>query len=137
MAKISNFAKQNKVEIKEYNIIYKAIEDVEAIIKGMMAPKFEERITGMAEVRALFKISSIGTIAGSYVLEGKIVRNGIVKVYRKDKVIFEGKIGTLKREKNDVREVAAGYECGIKVDGFNEIQVGDKIECSVNEEIKM
>ena len=135
MSKISNYAKQNKVEIREYDIIYKAIEDIERLAKSMMTPKFEEKVVGHAEVRALFKISSIGTVAGSYVLDGKIVRGAIVRILRNDDQIFEGKIATLKREKDDAKEVSAGYECGIKVENFNEIQVGDKIECVVKEQI--
>ena len=135
LAKISNFAKQNKVEIQEYNIIYKAIEEIEKQLKAMMAPKYIEKIVGHAEVRALFKISSVGTIAGCYILDGKAVRNAEVKVYRKDNVIFEGKIATLKREKDDAKEVASGYECGIKIDGFNDIEEGDIIECIVKEQI--
>ena len=135
MTKIANFAKQNKVEIRQYDIIYKAIEEIEKLMKTMMAPKFEEKVVGHAEVRALFKISSVGTIAGSYVLDGKIVRNSEVKVYRKDNVIFEGKLATLKREKDDVKEVAAGYECGIKIDSFNDIAEGDVIECIVKQQI--
>ena len=137
LSKISNFAKQNKVEIKEYNIIYRAIEDIEKVMKSMMAPKYEEKIMGHAEVRALFKISSIGTIAGCYVLDGKIVRNSEVKITRKDNIIFEGKIATLKREKDDVKEVAAGYECGIKIDNFNDIIEGDIIECIVKQQINL
>ena len=137
LAKISNFAKQNKVEIKEYNIIYRAIEDIEKIMKSMMAPKYEEKVVGHAEVRALFKISSIGTIAGCYVLDGKIVRNAEVIVTRKDDIIFEGKIATLKREKDDVKEVAAGYECGIKIENFNDIVEGDIIECIVKQQINL
>lgn len=136
LSKIMNFAKQNKVEIKEYKIIYKAIEDTEAIIKSMMAPKFEEKVAGHAEVRALFKISSVGTIAGCYVTDGKIVRSGLVKILRKDKVVFEGKIATLKREKNDAKEVASGFECGIRIENFNDIEEGDVLECSVKEQIK-
>lgn len=135
MAKISNFAKQNKVEIKEYDIIYKAIEDIEKLAKSMMTPKFEEVVVGHAEVRALFKISSVGTIAGSYCLDGKIVRNGLVKVYRNNEVVFEGKIATLKRGKDDAKEVASGYECGIKIDGYNEVEVGDVIECIIKQQI--
>ncbi len=136
LAKISNFAKQNKVEIKQFDIIYKAIEDIEAVIKGMMAPKFQEVVSGHAQVRALFKISAIGTIAGCYVLDGKIVRNSTVRVLRGDNTLFEGKIATLKREKNDVKEVASGYECGIKIEGFNDIEVDDILECVVKEQIK-
>lgn len=133
--KISNFAKQNKVEILEYDIIYKAIEDVEKIIKSMMKPKFEEHIVGHAEVRALFKISSIGTIAGSYVTDGKIVKNSIVKVYRKNEVVYEGKISSVKREKDDVKEVSFGFECGIKIENFNDVLEGDILECIIKEQI--
>ena len=136
MSKISNFAKQNKVEIYEYNIIYNAIEDVERIMKNLMAPKFETKVVGHAEVRALFKISSVGTIAGCYVLDGKIVKNGEVRVLRKDNVVYEGKIATLKREKDDVKEVASGYECGIKIDGFNDVLESDILECLVKEQVK-
>ena len=136
LSKISNFAKQNKVEILEYDIIYKAIEDIEKLVKSMMAPKFVEKICGHAEVRALFKISSVGTIAGSYVLDGKIVRNSAVKVYRNEKIIFEGKLATLKREKDDAKEVNAGFECGIKIASFNDVEVGDIIECVVEEQIQ-
>ncbi len=135
LAKISNFAKQNKVEIREYDIIYKAIEDIEKLAKSMMAPKYEEVVVGHAEVRALFKISSVGTIAGCYCLDGKIVRNSLVKIYRGKDVVFEGKIATLKREKDDVKEVASGYECGIKVENFNDVLVGDTIECIVKQQI--
>ncbi len=135
LGKISTYAKQNKVEIREYDIIYKAIEDIEKLAKSMMAPKFEEKVVGHAEVRALFKISSVGTIAGSYVTDGKIVRNSSVKVSRGGKEIFAGKIATLKRGKDDAKEVAAGYECGIKIDGFNDVQEGDIIECIVKEQI--
>ena len=135
LGKISTFAKQNKVEIRQYDIIYKAIEDIEKLAKSMMAPKFEEKVVGHAEVRALFKISSIGTIAGSYVTDGKIVRNSSVKVSRAGKEVFAGKIATLKRGKDDAKEVAAGYECGIKIDEFNDVQEGDIIECIVKEQI--
>ena len=128
-------AEHNKVEIRLYSIIYEALDDVERAIKGMVAPKYEEKVVGHAEVRMLFKISSIGTVAGCRVLDGKIVRNGLVKVLRKDNVIFEGKIATLKKEKDDAKEVLAGFECGIKVDGFNDILEGDIIECSVKEKI--
>ncbi len=135
--KIENFAKQNKVEIKNYNIIYKAIEDVELMLKAQMAPKYEEKVVGHAEVRALFKISSIGTIAGCYVLDGKIIRNSEVRVLRNNSVVYEGKIATLKREKDDAKEVLANFECGIKIDGFNDVMEKDIIECVVKEQIKL
>ena len=137
LTKISNFAKQNKVEIKEYNIIYKAIEDVEKLLKSMMAPKFEEKVVGHAEVRALFKISSVGTIAGCYILDGKVVRNAETKIFRSGEVIFEGKIATLKRGKDDAKEVASGFECGIKIENFNDILEGDIIECIIKQQINL
>ncbi len=137
LTKISNFAKQNKVDIKEYNIIYKAIEDIEKLLKTMMSPKYEEKVVGHAEVRALFKISSVGTIAGCYVLDGKIVRGAETKISRAGEVVFTGKIATLKRNKDDVKEVASGFECGIKIDGFNEIAEGDIIECIVKQQINL
>ena len=135
MSKISNFAKQNKVEIREYDIIYRAIEDIEKLAKSMMTPKYEEKVVGHAEVRAIFRISSVGVIAGSYVLDGKIQRGALVKVYREENVIFESKIASLKREKDEAKEVQSGYECGIKIDNFNDVQVGDEIECIVKEQI--
>ena len=135
--KAASLAEHNKVEIRNYSIIYEALDDVERAIKGMQAPKYEEKVTGHAEVRMLFKISSVGTIAGSRVIDGKIVRNGAVKVLRNDKVIFEGKIASLKREKDEAKEVASGFECGIKVDGFNDILEGDIIECIVKERIEI
>ena len=135
MSKISNFAKQNKVEIREYDIIYRAIEDIEKLAKSMMTPKFEEKVIGHAEVRAVFRISSVGNIAGSYVLDGKIQRGAIAKVYRGEEVICDSKIASLKREKDEAKEVASGFECGIKIDNFNDIQVGDRIECIIKEQI--
>ncbi len=137
LTKISNFAKQNKVEIREYDIIYKAIEDVEKLLKSMMAPKYEEKVVGHAEVRALFKISSVGTIAGCYVLDGKVVRGAETKITRAGEVIFEGKIATLKRGKDDAKEVQSNFECGIKIENFNDVQEGDIIECIVKQQINL
>ncbi len=135
--KALSLAEHSGVEIRQYSIIYEALDDVEHAIKGMAAPKYEEKVVGHAEVRMLFKISSIGTVAGCRVLDGKIVRNGLVKVLRKDNVVFEGKIATLKKEKDDAKEVLSGFECGIKIDGFNDILEGDIIECSVREKIQI
>ena len=101
----------------------------------MQAPKYEERVTGHAEVRMLFKISSVGTVAGCRVVDDKIVRNGSVRVLRNNKIVYEGKIASLKREKDEAREVAFGFECGIKIDGFNDILENDIIECVVKERI--
>ncbi len=116
------------VEIKLYNVIYNAIEDVEAAMKGMLDPIFEEQITGHVEVRQIFKASGVGNIAGSLVQDGVIKKDSSVRVFRGEELLFEGKLGSLKRYKDDVKEAKAGYECGIVVDGFDKFQEGDIIE---------
>ncbi len=131
------FAKKNKITTKSYNVIYEAIDDMTKEMKKLMAPKFAERITGHAEVRALFKISSVGTIAGCMVVDGKVQRNCDVRVIRNGEVIHTSKISTLRRGKDDAKEVATGFECGIKVDGFNDIEAGDILECAVQEQINL
>ena len=129
-------AEKEKVQINLYSVIYNAIDDVEAALKGMLKPKYKEVIQGTAEVRQVFKITNSGMVAGCYVLEGKIVRNSGVRVLRDNVVIHEGKLFSLKRMKDDAREVAEGYECGVQVEDYNDIKVGDKIESFVLEEIK-
>lgn len=109
---------------------------MEAALKGMLAPKLKETLTGKCEVRQTFNITGVGTIAGCYVTDGKIVRGGKLRIYREDIMICEGGVKQLKRFKDDVKEVAKGYECGCSIDGFNEIRVGDIIECYVTEEVK-
>ena len=127
---------QNKgVEIRLYNVIYAVIEDIEAALKGMLDPVYEEVVIGEAEVRSIFKVSSIGTIAGSYVTNGAIERTSLVRVIRDGVVIYEGKIGSLRRFKDDVKEVKQGYECGITIENYNDIKEGDIIEASVMKEI--
>jgi translation initiation factor IF-2 len=121
-------AAQEKVDIRLYKVIYKAIEDVQAAMTGMLAPKMEEKVTGHAEVRQLFKASGIGTIAGSYVLDGTITRGCQVRITREGKQIFEGNLASLKRFKDDVKEVRSGYECGLVFEEFNELQEGDLVE---------
>lgn len=133
-AQISDMAKDEGVEIRLYNIIYKLQEDIERAVKGLLDPVFEEKITGQAEVRETFKVSKVGTIAGSYVTSGSIVRNGSVRLIRNQIVIYTGRIAGLRRFKDDVREVKAGYECGITIENYNDIKVGDVIECFVMEE---
>ena len=133
-SQISDLAKEKNVEIRLYNIIYKLQEDIEKAAKGMLDPVFEEKITGEAEVRELFKISRIGTIAGSMVTKGSIVRGGTIRVIRDSIVIYTGKIAGLRRFKEDVKEVKEGYDCGITVEHFNDIKVGDRLECFVMEE---
>ncbi|QUW21881.1 translation initiation factor IF-2 [Sporosarcina sp. Marseille-Q4063] len=124
------------VDIRQHRVIYQVIEEIESAMKGMLDPEFEEKVVGQAEVRETFVVSKIGTIAGSYVTEGKIVRDAGVRVIRDSIVIFEGELDALKRFKDDVREVARGYECGITVKNFNDIKEGDIIEAFVMEEIK-
>ena len=129
-------AEKEGVEIKTYSIIYNAIEDVEAAMKGMLDPVFQEVIIGNAEVRQTFKVSNVGTIAGCYVLDGKIARNSTVRVIRENIVIHEGKLVSLKRFKDDAKEVAKGYECGIQIENYNDIKEGDIIEAHIMEEVK-
>lgn len=128
-------ADREGVDIRLYSIIYNAIEDVTAAMKGMLAPKFKEEITGHAEIRHIFKIPSVGSIAGSYVTDGKIARNSSVRLIRDGIVVLDGKISSLKREKDDAKEVNEGYECGIGLEKFNDIKLGDIIEAYVMEEI--
>ena len=129
-------AERSGVDIKLYRVIYEAIEDVERALKGMLAPKFTEVYMGKAEVREVFKISGVGQVAGCYVTEGKIIRNGKLRIYRDDVMICEGNVNQLKRFKDDVKEVAQGFECGISIEKFNDIKVGDFIESYQVEENK-
>ena len=122
-------AEKAKVDLRLYSVIYDAINDVEAAMNGMLTPKYKEVVHGTAEVRHVFKVTNAGTIAGSYVKSGKIVRNTMARLMRNDELICEAKIESLKREKDDAREVAEGYECGIKLEKFNDIKEGDILEC--------
>ena len=128
-------AEKSGVDIKLYRIIYEAIEDVEKALKGMLAPKYKETYMGKAEVRNTFNISGVGMVAGCYVKEGKIVRNGKLRIYRNDIMICEGNVLQLKRFKDDVKEVAQGFECGISIEKFNDIKNDDFIECYLIEEV--
>ncbi len=125
----------SEVDIRLYRVIYDAIEDIEAAMKGMLAPKFQEQITGHIEIRTTFKVSGVGTIGGAYVTDGKVHRNSLVRVVRDGIVIHEGELGSLKRFKDDVKEVASGYECGVSIEKFNDIKEGDVIEAYVMEQI--
>ena len=129
-------AEAEKVDVRLHRIIYKAIEEIEAAMKGMLDPEYEEKVIGQAEVRQTIKISKVGTIAGSYVTDGKITRNSGIRLIRQGIVIFEGELDTLKRFKDDVKEVAQGYECGITIKNFNDIKEEDVIEAYVMEEVK-
>lgn len=129
-------ADAEKVDVRLHRIIYKVIEEMEAAMKGMLDPEFEEKIIGQAEVRQTFKVSKVGTIAGSYVTDGKITRDSGIRVIRDGVVIFEGGIDALKRFKDDAKEVSQGYECGITIKNFNDIKEGDVIEAYVMEEVE-
>ncbi len=135
-AAVRETAKSKNVEIRLYNIIYKALEDIEKAMKGMLDPEFEEVVTGQAEVRDTFKISRIGTIAGCYVTDGSIKRDALVRVLRDGVVVYEGELASLKRFKDDAKEVRQGFECGIQIENFNDIKEGDLIEASIMKELK-
>ena len=129
-------AEKQGVEIKLYSVIYQALEDVEAAMNGLLDPIYEEKIIGNVEVRQTFRVSNVGTIAGGYVKDGKVERNAGVRVIRDNVVIHQGKLISLKRFKDDAKEVAKGFECGLQIENFNDIQIGDVIEVYVMEEVK-
>jgi translation initiation factor IF-2 len=128
-------AEREQVDMRLYNVIYKAIEDVEAAMKGMLDPVFEEKIIGHAIVRQLFKASGVGTIAGCFVTDGKIQRGCKARIQRAGEQIFEGSLASLKRMKDDVKEVAKGYECGMVFEEFNDLQEDDTIEAYIMVEV--
>ena len=130
-------SERDHVDMRMYRIIYDCIEEVEQAMKGMLAPKFKEVVIGHAEIRQIFKVSGVGNIAGAYVLDGKMQRNEKVRIVRDNIVIHEGDLATLKRFKDDVREVAAGYECGLSFERYNDIKEGDIVEAFVMEQIKV
>ncbi len=129
-------ADKEGVEIKQYSVIYDAINDVEAAMKGMLDPVYKEVVIGTAEIRQTFKVSNVGTIAGTYVLTGKVARNAGIRVIRDNIVIHDGKLISLKRFKDDVKEVDKGYECGLQIEGFNDLKEGDSLEVYVMEQVK-
>ncbi|OPX46222.1 translation initiation factor IF-2 [Ruminiclostridium hungatei] len=135
-ANVTEAAKNAEVDMRLYSVIYKAIEDVQAAMKGMLEPTYKEVVLGHIEIRQIFKVSGIGTIGGAYVTDGKVQRNSEVRVVREGIVIHEGKLASLKRFKDDVKEVVAGYECGVSVERFNDIKELDVIEAFVMEEVK-
>lgn len=130
-----SFAELEKVDIRLYRVIYNAIEDIEAAMKGMLDPEYEEKVIGHAEIRQTFKASGLGTIGGAYVLDGKMIRNCKVRIVRDGIVVYEGQLSSLKRFKDDVKEVHSGYECGLTFEKFNDIKEGDIVEAYIMEEI--
>lgn len=129
-------AQRAKVDVRMYRVIYDAINEIEAALKGMLAPKYQEVVIGHAEVRQTYKVSAIGTIAGCYVKDGKVTRDAQVRVLRDNIVLHQGTVGSLQRFKDSVKEVTSGYECGMSIDRFNDIKEGDVFECFAMEEIK-
>ncbi|HBE10188.1 MAG TPA: translation initiation factor IF-2, partial [Lachnospiraceae bacterium] len=128
-AQAKALADQEKVDVRLYRVIYNAIDDIESAMKGMLDPIYEEKVIGHVEVRQTYKASGIGTIAGSYVLDGIVQRGCSARITRDGEQIFDGKLASLKRFKDDVKEVKAGFECGLVFEGFNDIKVDDQIEC--------
>ena len=129
-------ADREKVDIRLYRVIYNAIEDIEKAMKGLLAPTFKENILGRAQVRQTFRVSGVGVIAGCYVIEGRIQRNAQVRLLRDNVIVYEGRIDSLKRFKDDAREVAAGFECGIGLTNYNDVKESDEIECFLMEEVE-
>ena len=135
-AKAKALAEKSKVDVRLYRIIYELLDDMEAAMKGMLSPKYQEIYMGKCEVKQTFNITGVGTVAVCFVTEGKLVRGGKLRIYRDDVMIVEGNVKQLKHFKDDVKEAVAGTECGCAIEGFNEIRVGDVIECYVIEEVK-
>lgn len=129
-------AEAENVDMRLHRVIYNVIEEIESAMKGLLDPEFEEQVIGQAEVRQTFKVSKVGTIAGCYVTEGKITRNAGVRIIRDGIVQYEGELDTLKRFKDDAKEVAKGYECGITIENYNDLKEGDVIEAFEMVEIK-
>jgi len=135
-ANVTELADEVGVDLRMYRIIYQAIEDIEAAMKGMLSPKMKEVVLGHAEIRQVFRVSGVGSVGGSMVTDGKIIRSCEVRVVRDGIVVHEGRLASLRRFKDDVREVAAGYECGIGLERFNDIKEGDVIEAFEMQEIE-
>ncbi|MBR4852961.1 MAG: translation initiation factor IF-2, partial [Clostridia bacterium] len=131
-----DMASRDKVDVRTYRVIYECIDEVTAAMKGMLAPKFREVILGRAEVRQTIRVPNVGTIAGSYVTDGKVTRNASIRVLRSGEIIYEDKIASLKRFKDDAREVLQSFECGIGLEKFNDIKIGDVLEAYTMEEIE-
>jgi translation initiation factor IF-2 len=133
-SKVQVLAARERVDLRFYNVIYDVAEDIKKAMEGMLAPIVKEKVLGRVEVRQLFKVSKVGKIAGSYVVDGKIQRGAKLRLIRDGVVVYEGKFSSLKRFNDDVKEVASGFECGISIEGYNDIKVGDVIEAYILEE---
>src|SRR5690606_24042969 len=136
MGSAKQLAEKEEIDIRNYSIIYDAIDDVKDAMEGMLSPELKEEVTGTAEIRETFKISKVGTIAGCMVTDGKIFRSSRIRLIRDGVVIYTGELATLKRFKDDVKEVSKGYDCGMQVKNYNDIQIGDVIEAFQEVEVK-
>jgi translation initiation factor IF-2 len=136
LASVRRLAEQEEIDIRTYSIIYDAIDEIKSAMEGMLAPTVEEKVVANVEIREVFKITKVGTVAGCMVLDGKINRNTKVRVLRDGVVIYTGELASLKRFKEDAKEVATGYECGLNIQNFNDIKVGDLIEGYERVEVK-
>jgi translation initiation factor IF-2 len=135
-AKARLIAENEQIDIRTYSIIYQAIEEIKSAMEGMLSPEIVEKVIGHVEIREVFKITKVGTIAGSYVTDGKVERGSKIRVIRNGVVKHEGSLASLKRFKDDVKEVTKGYECGLQISNFNDIEEGDYLEVFVEEEVK-
>ena len=129
-------AEKEEIEIRQYSIIYQAIEEVKDAMEGMLKPTTEEQVIGNIEIRETFKITKVGTVAGCYVTDGRVHRNSKIRLIRDGIVKYQGNLGSLKRFKDDVKEVKSGYECGLNIENYNDIKVGDQIEVYEEVEVK-
>lgn len=134
-ASVRDLASEKGIEIRTYRVIYEALNDIEAAMKGLLDPVFEEKVIGEIEVRETYNVSNVGTIAGCKVTSGVVQRNTLAKLIRNGKIIYEGKLASLKRYKDDVKEVRSGFECGITLENYNDIKIGDIIEISAMKEV--
>jgi len=135
-AKVTSLAEQEHVDVRYYDVIYQLIADIRDAMTGLLEPIFKEKVIGRAEVRQTFSVPKVGTVAGSYVTDGKIERSAKARLLREGVVVYEGKLASLRRFKDDVKEVASGYECGIGIENFNDLKVGDVIEAYQMEQMK-
>ncbi|MFM7587292.1 MAG: EF-Tu/IF-2/RF-3 family GTPase, partial [Bacteroidota bacterium] len=136
LASVRKLAEQEQIDIRTYSVIYDAIEEIKSAMEGMLAPTFEEKVLGTVEIREVFKITRVGNIAGCMVLEGKVTRNSKIRLLREGVIVHTGELASLRRFKDDVKEVNHGYECGLNLTGYQDIRVGDIIEAFERVEVK-
>jgi translation initiation factor IF-2 len=136
LASVRKLAEQEQIDVRTYSVIYDAIEEIKSAMEGMLAPTFEEKVLGTVEIREVFKITRVGNIAGCMVLEGKVTRNSKIRLLREGVIVHTGELASLRRFKDDVKEVNHGYECGLNLTGYQDIRVGDIIEAFERVEVK-